>query len=122
MIQPAEFPPCGDRKLKSCRRATLTSPYKVERRIEIGRHCDRDRVGAEARLAAPNGATCFGAAAESAVASPIMPSRIAISRIGGKPADNWLCETRCRRATLAVFALAIVSSTRLGVDVEAKTQ
>ena len=51
---------------------------EIERSFEIRRHRDRDRIGANRGSLPPKGATCFGERPESAVASPIIPSRIAI--------------------------------------------
>jgi hypothetical protein len=46
--------------------------------LEIRGHRDRNWIGAEPRLSSSEGATCLGDRPESAVASPIIPSRIAI--------------------------------------------
>src|SRR5215467_1074392 len=50
----------------------------------------------------PKGATCFGERPESAVASPIMPSRIAISGYAASR-PTWLCRNTVQAATFAVF-------------------
>nr|WP_035993645.1 hypothetical protein [Bradyrhizobium sp. WSM1253] len=52
---------------------------QVERRIEVGRHRNRDRMVPSRASLPPKAATCFRERPESAVAIPIMPSRIAIS-------------------------------------------
>lgn len=86
---------------------------QVERGFEVGRDRDRDRIGAESRLAAAERRDMFWRTPESAAASPIMPLAHRHHRIGGQPPDMALPEhgagrdVGCSRSLSIVIAIAL---------------
>jgi hypothetical protein len=93
---------------------------QIERCLEVGRHGDRDRIGAEPRLAAAERRDVFWRAAGIRGGKPDHAFPHRHHRIGGKPSDMALAEHRAGR-DIGGLRFLDRQRHRPGVDVEAKT-
>ena len=92
---------------------------QIKRRFEIGRHRDRNRIGAEPRLAAAERRDMFGRTAGIGRGDPDHAFAHRHHRIGGEPADMALPEHGARR-DIGGLRLLDRQRHRLGVDMEAE--
>ncbi|MGY3406649.1 hypothetical protein ACVWZV_002762 [Bradyrhizobium sp. GM5.1] len=115
-----DFLAAGDRELDLAGRDRRGRHVQVERRIEVGRHRDRDRIGAEPCLLAAEWRHMLRRTAGIRRCDPDHAFAHCHQRIGGEAADMALPE---HGAGGDIRRLRFLDRQRhrLGVDVEAKT-